>query len=144
MAGPIDIYYLLRLIEPPAGCSPYLLLKLTQAEFANWSQSQEDAVAADVMQRRDQHIASFLSETATTESGCAPTAEIVGEFQGYPTGGAFYEPVDLPTLDIWVSPTRFGPYWIVFGTAASEEVLTKPPIAPGFQGVSGVLSAPRR
>jgi hypothetical protein len=118
MAGPIDIYYLVRLADPPVGRPSYLLLKLTQDEFANWSQSQEDAAVADVIQRRDQFMTSFLKQTACTDRPA--TAEVVVEFQGYPIGDVFYEQSDRPVLDIWVAPTRFGSYWIVFGVAESE------------------------
>jgi hypothetical protein len=119
MAAPIDVYYLVKFAPPPVDHPPYLLLKLTQAEYANWSQTQEDAAVADVIQRRDQIIGSLVSQIEPSASPA--TAEVVGEFQGYPDGDAFYEETDRQALDVWVAPTRFGHYWIVLGIAVSEE-----------------------
>ena len=45
MAGPIDIYYLVRLANDGAGCVHHLLLKVTQAEFADWDGAQEHTPA---------------------------------------------------------------------------------------------------
>lgn len=121
MAGPIDIYYLVRLADPPAGLPPHLLLKVTQAEYPNWDQSQEDAAVIAVIRRRDRLIEDYCSLLATPAGGRPPAAEVVGEYQVLPVGAAFYEPADRPMLDVWVAPTRFGSYWLVLGAAATEE-----------------------
>ncbi|WP_020470574.1 hypothetical protein [Zavarzinella formosa] len=121
MAGPIDIYDLVRFANEAAGCVHHLLLKVTQAEYPNWNETKSAIVHDEMTRRRDQLIESFRSQMLPQTCPHAHHAEIVGEFQDYPLGDVFYEGGDHPVLDIWVASTKYGSHWIVLGVADSEE-----------------------
>jgi hypothetical protein len=121
MGIPIDIYYLVRFENPSFGCTHHLLLKVTRAEYVNSNENQYSAVIDDVERRRDHLIEHYLSGTLPSVCPATHASAVVGELQSGPIGDLFYQPISDVALNIWVAPTRFGNYWIVFGIADSEE-----------------------
>lgn len=121
MGAAIAVYHLVRYDGIDAACQHYLLLRVTQREFANWSETQHENAASEQFRKRDGLIAADQKGRLARECLHRHRVTQVGEFQGFPQGDALYALSGEIELDIWVAETRFGAPWILFGVAASED-----------------------
>ncbi|MFG1782548.1 hypothetical protein ACGFIU_08915 [Rhodococcus oryzae] len=51
-------------------------------------------------------------------SGCGPFT-FIGALEGYPVGDILFEDT-VSSAELWWAPTRYGPAWLVLGTAVDE------------------------
>jgi len=119
MHAEIDVYHLIRLDGDGAACRHHLLLKSKRPDFADRSDRQDEAIAAN-RHRRDRVIAAYQQQALARQCPHQHGVTLAGEFSGYPEGTPFYAECGQVPVDIWVAATRFGHPWIVFGMAASE------------------------
>jgi hypothetical protein len=84
----------------------HLLLATRRRSYSNASVPDETRALAE----EDAAVAGILEG--------APSATLLGQFEGSPVGERLYE--DSGLVSLWVAATAEGPPWIVLGVAASE------------------------
>ena len=114
------IYSLVCFANAERMCEHHLLLRATRPSFSNASQSDE-ARASDLADtERERLTERYRVGVLAERCGARHEHRLVGELQLCPIGEELY--ADEPVLDlpIWVADMRFGPRWVILGTAESE------------------------
>ena len=96
-----------------------LLLRVERGEFTNTNEADSDSAIADAYSCRERLLGHSIA-ALNLDPNVSP--ELIGEFQDFPVGDLLHESPDFTELDIWVAPTRFGPPWVILGTAADDRV----------------------
>ena len=116
----IWVYSLVCFANAERMCEHHLLLRATRPSFSNASQSDEDRASDLADLERERLTERYKVGVLAERCGAPHEHRLVGELQLGPIGEELY--VDVPALDlqIWVADTRFGPPWVILGTAQSE------------------------
>lgn len=116
MGIPLTVFSLYRL--DGVACEHYLLLRVHQPAFSNADAGSYDLAVRVADARRD-----VLIRACETTLGCAGahTVHLDGELQARPTGDALSEGPAGGEVNLWVARTRYGPPWVVLGTAECED-----------------------
>jgi len=114
MGIPLTIFSLYRLDGGGAAPPRHLLLRVRQAGFRNADASEYDFAFDGAEDRRQALLAAY--------SPAAPvTARLVGELQSRPVGDTLGDGPGGVEVELWVAQTRYGPPWVVLGTAKDEK-----------------------
>jgi hypothetical protein len=113
MGIPLTIFSLFRVDggdEPPR----HVLLRVRQSGYRNADASEYDAAFDEAEERRQVLLAAYVA---------APRAalQLVGELQFHPPGDVLSDAPAGGEVELWVAQTRYGPPWVVLGTAPSEK-----------------------
>ena len=116
----IWIYSLIYFANAERMCEHHLLLKATRPSFSNANQRDEDRASDLADTERERLTERYRVGVLAERCGALHEHRLVGELQLSPIGEELY--ADEPVLDlaIWVADTKFGPPWVILGTAASE------------------------
>jgi hypothetical protein len=121
VGAPLDFYYLVRLEGTSGGCRHYLLTRVVQAEFPNWSEPRYTAVATERERERDRLVERYRLGWLAEVCPGPHHAVVEGELQGCcPPGERFYRGHGRDTLDVWFAGTQYGPPWVVLAQATTE------------------------
>lgn len=118
MGIPLTVFTLYRL--EGGGCSHPLLLRVRQPGFGNADAGSYDAAVRVAEARRDALLRRYQSAVLPRECGAAHEVRMIGELQAPPVGDALNQGGGGAWVDLWVAQTRYGPPWVVMGTAESE------------------------
>jgi hypothetical protein len=115
------IYSLVCFANAERMCQHHLLLRATRPSFSNASQRDEERARDSADSERERLTEGYEVEVLAERCGTRHERRLVGELQLGPTGEELYADVGALDLPIWVADTRFGPPWVILGTAESEE-----------------------
>jgi hypothetical protein len=120
MGIPLHVFTLYALRGASAGCLHHLLLRVTQPEFSNADASDYDAAVDAAEAIRGALMRAYERNVLAHEWPGAHEATLLGEMQAYPVGDELTDAPSGHLVDIWVAQTRYGPPWVILGTAPSE------------------------
>lgn len=121
MGIPLDIFSLYLLQGVGAACQHYLLLRVGQPAFSNADEGDYARAVGVADEKRDALVEAYRAEVLADACAGPHTSNLVGELQSSPVGDELSGVAGGFHVDLWVAETRFGPPWVVLGTAANEE-----------------------
>lgn len=116
MAIDMDVYYLYELSRNEASQgSEIILLKVLRPAWRNANETEGEWAESVLDKKREKMLKQCLLRTGNKQ------AKLVGQFEGWPEGDAFYEDFGENLVEFWFASSGFGHPWIVFSQADSEE-----------------------
>lgn len=137
---PLDIFSLYRLRGEGAACRHHLLLRVGRPAYSNADEGDYARAAGAADARRDELLGLYETRVLAGECGARHAAELAGELQARPVGDRLSEGGGGFYVDVWVAETRFGPPWVVLGTAETEEEFWRE--VRGDEDLSGLDARP--
>ena len=114
------IYSLVRFASAERMCEHHLLLRAKQPSFSNVSQRDDDRALDVGNSERERLTERYRVGVLAERCGAIHEQRLVGELQLPPIGEELYADALAMDVPIWVADTRFGPPWVILGTAKSE------------------------
>jgi len=115
------IYSLVCFANAERTCEHHLLLRATRPSFSNASERDAER-ATDLADSECKRLTErYEVEGLVERCGAQHERRLVGELQLGPVGEELYADVGALDLPIWVADTKFGPPWVILGTAESED-----------------------
>ena len=121
MGIPLTIFSLYRLDGQGGACAHYLLLRVGQPEFSNADAGEYENAVQVAEAKRRALIGRYFAQVLARDCPAAHTPHLAGELQAWPAGETLADGPGGINVELWVAQTRYGPPWVVLGTAESEE-----------------------
>ncbi|HEX8242764.1 MAG TPA: hypothetical protein VF541_04700 [Longimicrobium sp.] len=121
MGIPLTIFSLYALENEAAGCRHHLLLRVEQPAFSNADAGDYDRAAGAADEKRRALIRAYASGVLPMSCAASHAPTLLGELQSHPVGEELTDAPGGREVGVWVAETRYGPPWVVMGTAEVED-----------------------